>query len=502
VNIARTAYSWKSYFLLSLAFALTFFSTGAWIVHTWFSQRGAHGPVIAAISIYMIWTKRHQLQQLTMQPQFLLGLGVLVTGCMMLIAGRLSSLLLLQYLSFIITLLGLVLLIGGVQCFKILVLPIAYLVFTFPLFSELLESVSVYLQTFTAWIAYILLKLTSIPVYRSGIDIELPQVSLEVARECNGINHMVALVGLAIPLAYWTQNTFIRKTGLIVSGLFIAMIANGTRVAFIGILAYFYPGASLHGPYALFYVSFVFFFGMILLLLMSRVMGWRQPKKTDGQPSHSAVVNISSVTAIQYSVKSIAIAVVILIATSAYLYFYKPVPVFLSRSLSAFPTSIGQWVGHDTDLSEPPFNEFIADTELKRIYRDDHDNEMKLYIGYFPMQKDDKEVVSWRFDPLQRGAVTMKMPIGTDVVSIKKLVLQKSGRTEHIYFYYDINGKIVVNRYAAKLATLFDAFLHRRTNAAIVVLSLSLQISEGKEDEGYDIEFLKEVFPIIQRYLV
>jgi EpsI family protein len=490
-----------NYGLVAAAFGATFFSTVLWMVHTWFSQRGAHGPVIAAISLYMIWSRRDQLRRLTAEPKELWGSLVLTLGCMMLLAGKLSSLLLLQDVPFIVVLLGLVLLLGGVAYLGVLGLPIAYLVFSFPLFSELLEGLSIHLQSATAWVAWLLIKATGIPVLRSGQFLELQSSSLEVARECNGINHMVALVGLAIPLASWTQRTAVRKTVLVLASGFIALFANGMRVAVIGILSHVRPDAPLHGPSDIFYVTFVFFFGMVLLVLVSRVMGWRSAKEGELQAPEPDNGDSSPAAAGASPVRSFVIAVAVLTATSGYLYFFSPSPVNLERPLSSLPSVIGRWVGHDADLSEPPFDEFTADLELRRTYRDDRNNEVRLYLGYFPLQTDEKKVVGFRFDPLQRGASVVSLPLETGSVNIKQTTVSMGSRTERVYFYYDINGRIMVDRYAAKLATLFEALVHQRTNAAIVVLSFPEKMTVRTEDERSVLELTAQILPVIRKYL-
>jgi hypothetical protein len=93
---------------------------------------------------------------------------------------------------------------------------------------------------------------------------------------------------------------------------------------------------------------------------------------------------------------------------------------------------------------------------------------------------------------LQQNAKVINIPIGTTEIAIKNKIDSK----ESVYFWYDINGKTLTDRYAAKTATILDAFLHRRTNAAIVVIA-----ADRADKEKADIEFIKNSFPVIQTYL-
>jgi EpsI family protein len=476
------------YLPVILAFAFVQSSTFSWMLHNWFSYRGSHGPVILGISLYMIWSKRKEILNLNIQPNLLFGAVITILGCFMLISGIFSSILILQYISLIVTLFGVVWLIFGANYLKALWYPIGYLIFMFPIFSELLERYSIVFQNIAAWIAYNILNLSSIAVLRNANFLELPNITLNVARECNGINHITALVSLAIPLGYWTQRTWLRKSILILAAFLIGIFANGLRVAIIGFSSIYNKGGSLHGPYDLFYVSFIFFFGMAILIAISTLM--MQKKSTTVRSLDAAALNLTRPSPIQ--LLPLITAIVIFLLTIGYLFLLKPKPVYLQRSMTEFPRIIGNWSGQDIAFTEPPFKYFSADTELKRVYKDNSGREIKLYIGYFASQDQDREIVNYRFDPLQQNAKVIRIPIGSDVIVIKNKIDNKAS----VYFWYDINGKALTDRYAAKAATIFDAFLHRRTNAAIVVIA-----ADRAEKEKADIQFVKDLFPVIQTYL-
>ncbi len=485
----------KYFIVLAIALLSVFYDTFVWIMSTWYTYTISHGPVIFGASLYMIWTKRHQILNLLVRPNYLSGTAVTVIGCVMLISGKLSSILLLQYLSVIVVILGLVLLIWGYNYFKYLWYPIGYNIFMFPVFTDLLGIISVHLQNIAAWIAYNLLMLIGIPVLRTSQFIELPNITLEVAKECNGINHIIALMAIAVPLAYWMQKTFLRRFIIIFSAFFIGIFANGLRVALIGALAFYKKDSSLHGPYDIFYVSFIFFFGLVLLMAISLLLK-RIPAKSEYRNQISENHALSLHTR-QTSHIALLFAAFLLFMTSGYLLFLKPRPVYLQMPIETFPKTVNKWTGQDTLFSELPFKYFLADIELKRIYRNNYGNEIKLYIGYFPIQDQGKEIVNYRFDPLQEGSNIVQIPTSRGMLRIKK----RTNISEATYFWYDINGRIITDRYTAKLTSTFDAFMSRRTNAAIVVVSAQRRHNANIEDDRFDIEFIKNIFPITQTFL-
>lgn len=488
-----------TYFLLALSLTSAYFVTFTWIIHEWGTYKGTHGPVILAISLYMIWSKRQQIRQLLVRPNFISGICLTMFGCLLLILARVSSTLLLQYLSLIITLSGLVLLIWGTDHLKILWLPIVYLMFMFSLFSELLGYISIYLQDISTWIAYIILKLVRIPAVKSGEYIYLQDVTLEIARECNGINHIMALVGLSILLAYRSQNTFRKRALLIISAFFVGIFANGLRVAIIGIWIGYNKGNFAHGPFNAFYIPFIFFFGMLVIIGLNKIM---MEKDIGSDAKDKQYITVKTDHRITQSriVLSHIIAIILLLMTGGYLHFNKSVPRYLEKPLSFFPTVIGSWTGKEASFTGLPFNYFSADEELKRIYTDNQGDEIKLYIGYFPHQDEERKIVSYKFDFLQQNANKIQIPLGNNLIEIKSTEFAAKDTAETVYFFYDINGRILVNRYVAKLATIYDAIRNKRTNASIVVISFHHQ-SDDPKMKMHALEFIRDAFPLIQRYL-
>ena len=183
-----------------IGFIGVYYETIARLIKGWFTYQNSHGMLIMGMSLYMIWIKRHQFSQLPMRSNILAGLSLTILGCLMHLAGKLSSTVRLQDISLIITLMGLVWLLWGSYYLKILWFPIGYLILMFPFFTELLEFIGDDLQSVNAWIAYILLKVVGIPVLLDGQYIALPHITLEVGRACSGINHIIAMMAMAVPL--------------------------------------------------------------------------------------------------------------------------------------------------------------------------------------------------------------------------------------------------------------------------------------------------------------
>ena len=188
----------------------------------------------------------------------------MVIGLFMLISDTHGSASI-QVFSLIIAITGMVLLILGKGFLKVLSFPIAYLLFTVPFWDNLTKRLDLPFQNFTALISIHLMQFIGMPAYRQSLYIELPNVTLEVAKECSGTNNLIAIIAIAIPLAYLNLRSWPRRLLLICGGVVITILMNGLRVALIGFFAYHGFSKVLHGPYHIFQSMSVSIIGFILL---------------------------------------------------------------------------------------------------------------------------------------------------------------------------------------------------------------------------------------------
>jgi len=493
--------------ILGFAFLFAFREIISWIIKGWFTFSHSYSLLIFIITIYMVWLKKDHLNKLQIKPDLFFGACLTITGCMVLILGKLSSTLVLQGVALVFTLLGLVLLILGPRYFNVLFMPVGYLLLMFSLIEELLGNISIYFQNVTAWIAAQLLDAFGMPVLLSQRFIELPHITLEVAKVCNGINHIVALVALAIPLAIMRQRSIWHKILYILFAFAIGIFANGLRVALIGIWTLYSKNMeSVHGPFELLYVSFILIFGLTLLFI-----AWLFDKRKTFQATNAKEERSADSKGLRNSYKfqalPAAIACVILFLAGFYVYAYKPVPVYLAKPLESFPNVIGQWHGEDVKDKDWPFKNHIADVKMKRIFRNSSNYNIGLYIAYYFSQNQEKEIISDRFNWLYNRAENQSVKLDSDTILIQKgLPRGLTGQTykddkRSFYFWYEIDRKILTGRYKTKLVTLLNSFIKRRSNGAMIVVTIDDNWHKNKEANEHAVEFIENAFPYIQEHL-
>ncbi|MCJ8502104.1 exosortase W [Desulfatitalea alkaliphila] len=442
---------------------------------------GSHAPLILAVSLYLIWLKRQELRTLPAQPALLPGTLLIVFSGLVLYAGKISSTMLIQVVSMVPMILGYIWLLLGYGFLKTLLVPVGYLIFLSGLIEYGLGSVADQLQQISAWIAVKLLALTGMPVFHRGIMIELPHISLEVARACSGISHIISLAALSVPLAYLTQRTTARKALVVIASLVIGILANGLRIALIGIYALYNPDAELHGPYETLYVSFIFFFGMIVLVIFNQVLRKLDGKKNEAREqlnggdalddrriSSPAKQSLNGSTP-KYKTPAL-VASTLFVLTLGITHLYTPQQVPLKTPLAELPVYISGFTGTALDQFDERLRPFAADQELMRRYRDNDGSSVELYIGYFESQGRDRKIIDGRRYWMHLEAEKVEISKHRPSFFINRSQLRDDQPPSTVYHWYYIDGRIVTNELAGKIITFWSGFAKRKTNGAVVVL--------------------------------
>lgn len=503
--MTRRALTHVAMFLV--AFGVLYRDTLAHILNVLSTAEGSHGFLILAVSLFLIWNKRKDLKAIPVSPALLPGALLGGLGCFMLFAGKLANAMLLQQISIVPTLFGGIWLFLGFGHLKALLFPVGYLIFLTGIVEEILGNISVPIQTLSAWIASRLLGLIGMPVLQTSTVIELPHISLEVVKECSGINHIVALLALALPLAYLSQRTLAKKCILVLAALVIGIFANGLRVALIGVYSSYDPLGPLHGPAEALRVSSIFFVGIILLIMLSHFLGRGEAKR---KPSDPGATNTHPTEAEKRPLpherakidekvgrRRLApgiVALAIFTVTLGFMHFYKPEPVRLQSPLRDFPMLIGGFQGKDLDKIDQRIRPFSADDELLRVYEDAEGNRVELYIGYFEIQDRERKIVDYRRDWMHQRAVRVPVGRAEDQVCINKTSLREANDLGTVFFWYDMGGKIITSRYEGKFRTLLGSFVFRKTNAAVVVTN-----SVGSENKNMPL--IRDLVPMIHAHL-
>lgn len=489
--------------ILAALFLLAFYGAVSSLVATWNGRDDySHGFLVPLISLYFVWTDRQRLGSITIAPNMAGGLFLTLAGTLMNVAGGIGGVVLVQQISILVIIPGLVLLMLGTRFLKALALPLLYLILMVPVLDPVIKRIQWPFQLLSAAAASNALTLLGIPVFNHAQYIEMPTITLEVADVCSGVRYLVSIIALTIPLAYFTQRGWKKKGLLFVFAVLIGIFTNILRVFLIGLWSYF-GGTVVHGPMHLFQGLFVSVAGMILLFItamaLSRVQSAHahMEKPAPDREEDRPVFNASRFNIAYF------IAIAMLLGQLGYLYTYTSRPVPVKRSLNALPMDIDGWKGMDISKMEVSFSPPGADSELARIYRNASGREVTLYVGYYESQRQDKEFIHDSMRKLYEDAGEIKFQTASmGLVSVNKTAIKNAGRDTTALFWYDVNGRILSSGYTAKFYTAAGGLLGRRTNGAIVITSAGAANPADSEAALNDeLDFTKKMLPLLQDHL-
>ena len=225
----------------------------------------SHGYLIAPLSAYFIWERRKVLARTPIEPSWL-GLIPLALGALALAVGRLGVELMSMRVAFVLTLIGIQVLMLGIAMSRVLAFPLCFLFLMVPLPQSLVNVIAFPLQLTAADLAVNTLHLFGFPVLREGNILILPQTRLFVHEACSGLRSLMALGTLGVLFAYFFRKSWLERIVLVASTIPIAVVVNAFRVALTAVLTYAWGAQMAEG--AIHQTEGFFTFAMAFALLM------------------------------------------------------------------------------------------------------------------------------------------------------------------------------------------------------------------------------------------
>lgn len=282
---------WVALGLLAVLTAIYLPTLTRMVVHWAAISDHSHGFVIAPLAIFFAWEQRRALRRAPLSTCWW-GLVPLLLSTAALAVGRFGVEIMSLRVSFVLALIGLVLLLFGRHVFRILAFPLGFLFLMIPLPQALINFVAFPLQLFAADWAVRVLHTFGLPVLREGNILHLPETTLFVKEACSGLRSLMALLSLGVVFAYFFRRGTWQRVVLVLSTLPIAIAVNAFRVALTGLLAFYYGAdaarGAIHELQGL--ITFGGAFGLLLFesWLLGRFWPHRPPSAKRPGPSSPA----------------------------------------------------------------------------------------------------------------------------------------------------------------------------------------------------------------------
>ena len=151
----------------------------------------------------------------------------------------------------------------GARTFQSFLFPLCLLFLMVPIPEFALSRIVEFLQYQSAIAARIMFRAIRVPVMQDGIMLYIPNLDIEVARECSSIRSSLMLVVTSMVLAHLFLRSWWRKALLVLAAIPLSVAKNGLRIVTITELGTRVDPGYLNGK--LHHDGGIIFFGIALV---------------------------------------------------------------------------------------------------------------------------------------------------------------------------------------------------------------------------------------------
>ncbi len=160
------------------------------------------------------------------------------------------------------------------------------------------------------------------------------------------------------------------------------------------------------------------------------------------------------------------------------------------KDLKDFPQTIGSWqTGHDQMIDEATLKVLRASDYLLRDFSKPDGEVANLYVGYYATQRSGATYHSplnclpgsgWILS--EPGKAAIALPDGSSFVA-NKYVIENGDYKSLMIYWYQGRGRNVASEYWGKVYTVLDSVRLRRSDGAMVRVTVPIQGSEAAAEK-------------------
>lgn len=487
---------------LAVLIALTLFlyqQTVQYLVSLWNqldTGNYAHGYLVLAISVYLVFRNRRQLISFTPCPN-LYGLLAVIAVSVLSIVAILVDVQMLQAVSLLLLLLAIIWTVLGNQIIRMLLFPILFIGFAIPIWFPL----SPVLQDLTAEVVFWLIRFVEVPAFQQENLIILPAGTMSVEEACSGLRYLLAALTLGTLYAYLNYKTFYARLAVVLLSAATAVLANFVRVFIVVYLGY---TSDMQHPFVNDHLMLGWYlFGGFMVLLMfmdARLNRHYQYATNDNDAGQNMAENEDSR---HVHCSNGRMRYLTLIVVTAILVSVGPITVHgINGQVEGenivvefdLPAGNRGWSGPQASNDDwlPVYHGAVT---KKLVYQKGSD-QVTLYIGYYPAQKQGKELINdtnrISNDEVWRAIFPRARVEKTGNQQVLEQQLEKSnGKQRLVWYWYRVAGRVTTNKYEAKMLQLLG-LVTGRPQAYVMAIA-----KDNDDDADYTRLVLREFLEIM-----
>lgn len=272
-------FDWPAFLLLAAGFVLLYGPTYFELANTiWATDEQGHGPIILAVSGWLLFVRRHEIAATSFKPMPGIGWPILLFAALLFAFGASQQIIMFQVSSQILVLIALLLIFRGVAALKVAWFPLFFMIFMVPLPEALVAAVTGPLKSAVSAVAADLLYRLGYPVARSGVVLTVGPYQLLVADACAGLNSMFTLEALGMLYMNLMKYTSVwRNVTLALLLIPTAFVANIVRVMILVLVTFHFGDEAGQGFVHGFAGMVLFMVALVFMLALDKLLGLFMP---------------------------------------------------------------------------------------------------------------------------------------------------------------------------------------------------------------------------------
>ena len=233
----------------------------------WSSDQQGHGPLVLALSLWLLWRQVPALAALPPVPAP--GAGWLCFGVAMVLygVGRSQGIQMFEVGSLIWLLVAGLLLFRGTAALKVVWFPLFFMLFMVPLPGVVVDTLTAPMKLAVSSVAESVLYAVGYPVARTGVILQVGPYQLLVADACAGLNTLLTLEAMGLLYLNLVRHESALRNGVLALLIVpISFAANVIRVIALSLITYHFGDAAgqgfLHG-----FAGLVLFLAALALII-------------------------------------------------------------------------------------------------------------------------------------------------------------------------------------------------------------------------------------------
>jgi len=209
----------------------------------WESIDYTHAYFILPLSLWLVWRKRKNLQELIRKPDVnknLFSLFVFVFGMIMFIFASYQEYFSLLTLSFVFVIFGLIGFQYGRNVTKELSFPVFYLLLLVPPPLGIIDGITLPMRYGTSVMAEKILAILKYPISREGLLLTIGYNDIFMGEPCSGFRSLTTMFSLVLVYVYISKGKLIKKFFLTSFIIPFALLGNIIRVITLCLITFYF----------------------------------------------------------------------------------------------------------------------------------------------------------------------------------------------------------------------------------------------------------------------